>query len=88
MNTTKFYLNLLLSVMALGLYSCSSENNEDVEPNLPIPDQPVIEIPDTLSIKKGSNIDVIETPFESRAGNSRDLLGVEIMRKTSGSATN
>ena len=36
----------------------------------------------------GANIDVIETPFESRAGNSRGLIGVEITRKTLGSSTN
>ena len=73
--------------MALGLYSCSGEKQEE-EPAIPIPDQPIVEIPDTLSIKIGANIDVIETPFESREGNSRDLIGVEITRRTSGSSTN
>lgn len=87
MKTIKFYFGLVLSVMACGLYSCSGETKEE-EPNLPEPDQPVIEIPETLSIKIGANIDIIETPFESRAGNSRDLIGVEITRKTSGSQTN
>lgn len=86
MKLTNFYFSLLLAITALGMNACS-ENNQ--EPSLPeTPDQPIDQLPDSLWVKIGARFDITESPLETRTDNSRDLIGVEISRQTSGSQTN
>lgn len=72
----------------MSMTSCSEGNPNLNEPEIPNPDGPENPSSDVLSIKIGTNIELMETPFYSRADNSRDLIGVEITRKTSGSGSN
>lgn len=81
----------LAAVMVMSMSSCSEETQKQDEPKIPTPEAPDTrgeEKPEILSIKIGANIEVVETPFDTRSGNSRDLIGVEITRKTSGSEWN
>ena len=89
MKPNYFYFSLLLFLMALGLNGCSENTQEPSMPETPdISDQPIEQLPDTLLVRIGASFDITESPFETRTGNSQDLIGVEITRKTSGSPTN
>lgn len=84
----KMYKKSLLSVlvslvlMAFAVSSCTSEGGGSI-----IPDEPA-EVQDTISLKIMSSIDVEAVPLGSRGGNSRDLIGVEVIRKVVGSSWN
>lgn len=85
-------------LILIGISSCSpgsTINDGPEKPNLPeTPSDPKpgiseTEDPDTVLLKICSHLDVEEECFSSRtAGNSRDLIGVEIIRQTTGSEWN
>lgn len=72
----------LLSLLAVIFVACSESVRE--EPLMP--EDPEISN-DIIAIAIATDLVIDETPFESRSGNSQDLIGVEITRKTSGSET-
>ncbi len=86
MKIFKLVLTLATIMVAISMSSCSK--------NSTILDEPIIEVPsvdeksDTVSIKITPNVELLESPFETRSGNSRDLIGVEISRKIASSESN
>ena len=66
------------------LSSCSSNGTAGLPDEPKTPDQ----VSDTIALRITSQLDVQEESIISRAGNSNDLIGVEIIRKIAGSASN
>lgn len=82
-----YYLSNFLSVLILFLSSCSTGAGNIDEPETP--DLPGAVTSDTLELKINPQLDIDEEQYHNtRSGNSRDLIGVEITRKTSGSEWN
>lgn len=81
--------NLLVLIITVGMFSCTTKSGFINEPETPdLPDGQETLIQDTILLKIGTSLDVEEENYSSRSENSRDLIGVEITRKTSGSETN
>lgn len=78
-----FFTFISLSLMIV-LSSCSSNGTAGLPDEPKTPDQ----VSDTIALRITSQLDVQEESIISRAGNSNDLIGVEIIRKIAGSASN
>lgn len=90
MKTKNLFLSIVAVVSVFSIQSCSKAGDSIIdEPQIPVIEEPQIPVEnDTVAIKLVPNLSITEETLMSRAENSRDLIGVEITRKVSGSEWN
>lgn len=76
-------ISLVWALMAFS--SCSNSDGGSLYPEEP--EVPVPATSDTIEVKISSSMDIRQEEFTGRSGNSRDLIGVEVLRKISSNST-